>query len=290
VKKGDGENRLGASLWQSETPMADQSPLVVMVAYRNTESLDEALRLLGGRHDVLVVDNGVEEDVRSVAELHRADYVTPGRNIGFAAAVNFGLSRRGRRHVLLLNPDARVSPEAVEGLVAALKANPHVCAVSPSLVDAAGRPQRVEWPVPSPRVEVVKAFRLQRLLKPRESFLIGAVLMLLAEALEEVGLFDERFFLYAEECDWQLRALRRGWRIELIDSLQARHSGGGSGEHQAVRDGHFYESAALFGLKWYGRRGWAVMRAASLVGTALRLAASLPSASRRNRYARELRL
>ena len=112
--------------------------------------------------------------------------------------------------------------------------------------------------------------------------------MLRAEALDDVGLFDERFFLYAEECDWQLRALRRGWRIKLVDGLQAAHSGGGSSDDEAVRDGYFHESAALFGLKWYGRRGWAIMRAASVFGTVLRLAVSVPVRSRRNHYARQL--
>ena len=49
-------------------------------------------------------------------------------------------------------------------------------------------------------MELVKAFRLQRFFPARETFLIGAVLLLRAEALDDVGPFDERFFLYAEEC------------------------------------------------------------------------------------------
>lgn len=270
--------------------MADRNPFVVVVAYGNTEALGEALRLLGGAYEVLVVDNGVEDDVRKVSALHGAEYVTPGRNVGFAAAMNVGLARREGRHVLLLNPDARVSPETVAGLVGALEANRALCAVAPSLVDESGRPQRVEWPVPSPSVELVKAFRLQAFLRAHETFLIGAVLLLRAEALDDVGPFDERFFLYAEECDWQLRALRLGWSVELVERLQATHLGGGSSDDGAVRDGYFHESAALFGLKWYGRRGWAVMRAASLCGTVLRRAASVPATFRRRRYARELRL
>jgi GT2 family glycosyltransferase len=277
-----------AVLWQPEAMMAERNPLVVVVAYQNTESLGEALQLLQGKHETLVVDNGAEEGVRTIAERYGAVYLTPGRNVGFAAAVNLGISRRGRRHVLLLNPDARITPETVHGLVAVLEADPRLCAVAPLLLDDAGSRQRVEWPVPSPSVEIAKAFRLQRFLRRRETFLVGAVLMLRADALEDVGMFDERFFLYAEECDWQLRALRRGWRVQLVDQLQATHSGGGSSADQAVRDRAFNESAELFGLKWYGPRGWAVMRGASVVGATLRLVVSLPVRSRRNRYAREL--
>jgi GT2 family glycosyltransferase len=291
TEKGDRSWRpTRVALWQPGAEMAERNPLIVAVAYRNTESLGETLRLLERGSDVLVVDNGVAEEVRRTAERHGAEYVTFGRNLGFASAVNVGLSRREGRHVLLLNPDARISPGTLDRLVATLQADPRLCAVAPSLVDESGSPQRVEWPIPSPRVELVKAFRLQRILRLRETFLIGAVLLLRSEAIAEVGRFDERFFLYAEECDWQLRALRQGWQTRLVDDLQATHSGGGSSSDPSVREGYFYESAALFGLKWYGPRGWATMRAASAIGSALRLAANLPLATRRRRYAREFRL
>ena len=226
---------------------------------------------LGGAYDVLVVDNGVEDDVRKVATLHGAEYVTPGRNVGFAAAVNVGLSRREGRHVLLLNPDARVSPEIVAGL-SSIEAGPdsvrgRASLLSTRLVVRSGS----SGLFPSPSVELLKAFRLQRLSPPAQTFLIGAVLLLRAEALDDVGLFDERFFLYAEECDWQLRALRRGWRIQLLKELTAQHSGAGSSDVEHLRQSHFRNSARLFGLKWYGRAGWTSMRAASLLGAGIRL-------------------
>jgi GT2 family glycosyltransferase len=275
-------------LWQPDAEMADHDPLVIIVAFRNTDSLGDALCGLGPGSRVIVVDNGDEGEVRRLAERHGAEYMTPGRNIGFAAAVNLGMSRRDRENVLLLNPDARVSHETVKALVTALEADRTVCAVAPAIVGDDGLPQRVEWPIPSPRVELAKALRLERLLPPRETFLIGAVLLLRAEALDDVGPFDERFFLYAEECDWQLRALRRGWRVKVVHGVQAGHAGGGSSADARLRDVHFYRSAALFGLKWYGRRGWALMRIASAGGAALRLIVSLPVASRRRHYAREL--
>src|SRR5689334_18029719 len=102
-----------AALWQPDDEMADRDLLVILVAFGNTESLEEALRVLGLGRCVVVVDNGAEEDVRRVAERHGAGYLTPGRNAGFAAAVNLGLSRREGQHVLLLNPDARVSRKTV---------------------------------------------------------------------------------------------------------------------------------------------------------------------------------
>ena len=104
-----------------------------------------------------------------------------------------------------------------------------------------------------------------------------------------MGQFDERFFLYAEECDWQLRAVQRGWRLKVAEDLVAVHLGSGSSELESMRERYFRESAELFGRKWYGAGGWGSMRAASLVGTTLRLALSLHRPSRRARYGRELR-
>jgi GT2 family glycosyltransferase len=135
----------------------------------------------------------------------------------------------------------------------------------------------------------IDALKLRRAFPPRQVFLIGAVLLLRAEALNDVGGFDERYFLYGEECDWQLRALRRGWGVKLAAEIVAVHAGSGSSAAEAVRERHARRSAELFARKWYGTRGWVSMRAASLLGTTLRLVLSLHRPSRRARYARELR-
>jgi GT2 family glycosyltransferase len=269
--------------------MGIERVLTVSVAYQNTEGLRQALRSLAGCCDVLVIDNGVDDTVRAAAQEFGAEYVTPGRNFGFAAAVNLGLRERNGRDVLLLNPDARVSAESLEMLVSVLRGDSKVCAVAPRLFDEDGTSQQVEWPVPSPREEWIKAFRLQRVFRPRNVFLIGAVLLMRSEAIGDVGGFDERFFLYAEECDWQLRAQRRGWKVIAVDDAVAIHAGGGSSDVEGVRRQHFDQSAQLFALKWHGRKGWMSMRAASRVGVALRLFLSLRNPARRARYAAEVK-
>jgi GT2 family glycosyltransferase len=270
-------------------PMGEGNPLVVIVAYRNTSALANALRALGGVHDVLVIDNGADNGVRELVASAGAAYVSPGRNVGFAAAVNVALANRNGRDLLLVNPDARVSAYGIRRLLAVLEADRGLCAVAPRLVDEDGRPQRVEWPIPSPVTEVVKALGLERIVRLRATFLSGAVLLLNAEALDDVGLFDERYFLYAEECDWQLRALRRGWRAKLVDDVYARHLGGGSSEDEDVRNRFFWESACRFGLKWYGRGGWRVMRTSFVLGSVVRLVIAAPFSKERARYARQLR-
>jgi GT2 family glycosyltransferase len=278
------------ALWQPFEFMERSAPLVILVAYRNTSALRDALASLRGELDVLVVDNDADEEVRELVTAAGSAYVSPGSNVGFAAAVNIGLEQRVGRDVLLVNPDARVTPEAAAALHIALRDDRSLCAVAPQLVGSDGLTQRVEWPIPSPREEWVKAFRLQRFFPARETFLAGAVLMLRSEALDEVGSFDEQFFLYAEECDWQLRAQRRSWRVRVVEGVVAEHSGGGSSTVESRRQEHFHESAELFAVKWHGRRGWRSMRAASRIGASVRLLLTLSDADRREHYARQVRL
>jgi GT2 family glycosyltransferase len=263
-------------------------PLVILVAYHNTDDLVECLGALGEGFDVAVVDNGGDPRVGAVTMSSGARYLPSGRNLGFAAAVNRALPLRAGKDVLLLNPDARVDAELVEGLVARLHEDPSVAAVAPRLRDAAGDEQQVLWPMPSPREAWLDALGLRRLVGVREGFLIGAVLLLRGAALDEIGELDERFFLYAEECDWQLRARRAGWRVEVIPDLVATHWGGSSSTSSRERERLFHASARRLALKWHGRVGWWSIQLAAVVGALLRLAVSAGSPARRRRYAARL--
>jgi GT2 family glycosyltransferase len=108
---------------------------------------------------------------------------------------------------------------------------------------------------------------------------IGAVLLLRWDALSQVGLFDERFFLYAEEVDWQRRALALGWRSAVCDEVVASHIGAGTSDDPLRREALFHAAHETYIRKWYGRRGWWVYRTAACLGAAAR-AAVLPGGRR----------
>ena len=110
-------------------------------------------------------------------------------------------------------------------------------------------------------------------------FLIGSVLLIRAEALDDVGPFDEAFFLYAEEIDWQRRAATRGWRVALCPDLVATHVGAGTGGDTLVRETHFHASHERYIRKHFGTLGWWVYRSALLTGSAVR-AVVLPGTRR----------
>jgi GT2 family glycosyltransferase len=243
---------------------------------------------------VLVVDNSSRSDVAEVCDRYGARYVDPGGNLGFAGGVNRGLgllARGADGAVLLLNPDAEIGPDDVARLHRHLMDRPHLACVAPRQVGGAGGgDDRVGWPFPSPGGAWLEAVGLGRL-RRRVDFVIGSVLLIRSAALEEVGPFDEQFFLYAEEADWQRRARDLGWAAAVCTEATAVHVGAGTGGDAAVREGHFQASQEHYVRKHFGPGGWQVYRAAVMTGAALR-AVVLPgdrgraAAERLHRYRR----
>lgn len=265
---------------------------VVVVAYHVPEGLDTCLAGLGGELEVTVVDNSSSPDVASVAERRGADYIMPGRNVGFAAGVNLALEvllEGPPRDVLLLNPDATLGFAEIGKLSEFLHrpGNGRVAAVAPRLAGSDGAQQRVAWPFPHPVRAWVEAVGLGRL-RARHLFVIGAALLLRWEALLEVGLFDERFFLYAEEADWQRRALAHGWRAALCADAVGFHTGAGTSADPLRREALFHAAQETYMRKWYGRSGWSVYRSAALAGATAR--AVVLAGDRRAAAARRARL
>ena len=174
--------------------------------------------------------------------------------------------------VLLVNPDAEVGPAAIAALQDALRKDPALACVAPTLLDASGEHTvRSSWPFPAPGRAWLDALGFGRLV-PQSELVIGAVLMLAGAALLEVGEFDERFFLYAEETDWQRRAIQLGWQIGLVEEASARHVGGGTGGDRLWREAAFLASVERYIRKWYGWWGWASFRTAASLAAARRTA------------------
>ena len=264
----------------------------VIVAYHGAEALDRCLAELGRTDRATVVDNSSSTEVRHVTSRHGAEYVDAGANKGFAAGVNLALRRLlagTPRDVLLLNPDARLPPEGLDRMALFLHEPAHtrVACIAPRLVDGNGREQRVSWPFPSPLRMWLEAVGAGRFLE-RADFVIGAVLLLRWEALQQVGELDERFFLYGEETDWQRRGAQLGWRAALVPDLVAVHDGAGSSGDPSRREVLFHAAQETYVRKWYGSRGWWAYRAAACAGATAR--ALMLSGERRAEAARRARL
>nr|WP_221446672.1 glycosyltransferase [Microbacterium thalassium] len=262
----DAVGREYVDLYRSVTHTAsterERGVEIVVVAYGAPDLLREALEPLAGM-PVTVVDNSSMPAIAAIAEESGARYIDSGANLGFGTAVNRALRERllPGTDVLLVNPDARVAPEQIAILQRALHQDPRLASVGPSQTDEAGHDARVEWVFPSPAnawLEAVGLARLQR--GPR--FVIGSVLLLRAEALAQVGGFDEHFFLYAEETDWAYRAHLLGWRHRAVAEARAVHVGAGTSGDSRRRELHFHASQERYLRKHFGWAGWQAARIA----------------------------
>jgi GT2 family glycosyltransferase len=244
---------------------------VLVVAFGDAEQLGRCLASVGSAFERTVVDNSSSVVVRRVVEAQGATYLDAHRNRGFAGGVNLALRPLlvgEPRDVLLLNPDAVLQAGDILRLSGQLHGpgNSGVAAISPRLVDEDGLEQRVVWPFPSPPRAWREALGLSDRLASDDSFVVGAALLLRWEALLEIGLLDERFFLYAEETDWQRRARNHGWASAVCRDVVGVHVGGGASSDRSRRETLFHAAQETYVRKWFRPGGWWTYRAAAIVG------------------------
>jgi N-acetylglucosaminyl-diphospho-decaprenol L-rhamnosyltransferase len=207
------------------------------VSLVNTNSRELLLACLeslrGTDAEIVVLDNASEDgsadavrerfpDVRLIAQEFRA---------GFGANHNTVIRTTTRRYVYVLNEDTTSVDWGFERMVAFLDGHARTAALGPRLVYPDGTPQDSAWRFPTPLVSAVGLVTLGKAgvkqsqgETPRPvDWVTGAALLLRREALDEVGLFDEGFFLYSEEVDLQLRLRRGGWDICFFPNATVVH-------------------------------------------------------------------
>jgi N-acetylglucosaminyl-diphospho-decaprenol L-rhamnosyltransferase len=198
------------------------------------------------RLHVTIVDNSGDLQVPAGTRMR---VLRPGANLGFARGVNFGARGGGAPWLLVLNPDLTISDAAISALQEALVMDSTLGLVGPSLENPDGSAQisggrftgwtreLARMTHVGPRIRVVRG-RVRREARskaaphdviPRD-WITGAALMFRRAAWDDVGGFDERYFLYWEDEDICRRLRARGWRVAVVPKARARHEVGGSVE------------------------------------------------------------
>lgn len=237
-------------------------PVSVIVVNYNAGALLAkcVLPALEQGHEVIVVDNLSRDDSLAVLRRRCADeprlrVVCVDRNLGFAAACNLGASYAKMPYLLFLNPDCILGKGALPRLVEALAADPRAAMAGGLLL----RPDGTEQPggrraVPTPWRSFVRTFGLVRLAdrwprlfldfclhkqplpdRPIEVEAIsGALVLVRLVAAQEVGLWDESYFLHCEDLDWCMRFRKRGWRILFVPDAPAVHHHGACSQARPI--------------------------------------------------------
>jgi N-acetylglucosaminyl-diphospho-decaprenol L-rhamnosyltransferase len=227
----------------------------------------------GIESEIILVDNasrdGTVEMVR--AEFPRVHLIGNADNRGFTGANNQALVVARGRYFFLLNPDAELVPGATRALVECMDADQRVGIAGPQLLNPDGTIQSSRRRFPTFVTALLESTRLQQqfpqnrwlnryyLLDTRDDaaqdvdWVVGAAMIARRQVYEQIGGFDERFFMYSEELDWCYRAKRAGWCVTYFPHARVIHHEGGSSEQvAAARDIYFHSSKIRFFRKHHG--------------------------------------
>lgn len=219
---------------------------VAVVSYNTRGLLEQCLDSLApevdaGRADVWVIDNRSSDGSLAAARARApwAQVLDGGANLGYGRAVNMVARSTRSEWLLAANADIALQAGALEALLAA-GGDARTGCVAPRLELPSGATQHSVHPFPTVPLTLAFNLGLHRLNRgvadrlclegwwdpdrPREvPWAIGACLLLRREAFEQVGGFDERQWLYAEDIDLQWRLRRRGWRTRYAPAARVLH-------------------------------------------------------------------
>lgn len=204
--------------------------------------------------EVILVDNNSKD---STVDMIKDDFknviiIENDRNLGFAVANNQGLKKATGEYILFLNPDTKVLPETFDKSIAFLENNPEAGAVGCRILNPDGTLQYSCKSYPSfwnyffestflyklfPKNRWIGKFYMTNFdyAEVKEVDVVsGAYLLMRSRLLEEIGGWDERFFIYSEETDLCYRIKKSGKKIYFIPQAQIIHWGGKSTSQSPV--------------------------------------------------------
>jgi exopolysaccharide biosynthesis polyprenyl glycosylphosphotransferase len=222
--------------------------LIALVNYKTTDLLVKCLdsiqnQTIQTEYHIVVVDNHSQDGAveRLKNEHPEVTAIANSSNSGYARAVNQAIRAYDSDYILLLNPDIEVKPGAIDALVKFLEKTKDVGIVSGKLLNPDGTLQyscRTFYTLPTillRRTFLGKLFPRSKILTRHlmtdwdhnsvrdVDWVLGASMLIRRSALKEVGLMDERFFLYFEDVDWCYRMKKGGWRVCYLPDAEMVH-------------------------------------------------------------------
>jgi len=249
---------------------------LIIVNYESTDFLHTCLssvydNLNGTKVNVHVFDNGSHDLVDLTETIFpKTTFLRHHRNLGFSGGVNRVLKKTSSPYIVILNPDTVVFEGFFESVIAFMERNPDVGILGPKVTNPDHSIQGSARAFPTfhsaffgrksvlTRMFPNNRFTSANILSnasdgrtPMEvDWVSGACMVVKREALDDVGLLDERFFLYWEDVDWCKRMWNKGWKVTYYPQATIQHAAGGSSERNLIRSiFEFHKSAYTYFVK-----------------------------------------
>jgi GT2 family glycosyltransferase len=218
--------------------------------------------------EIIVVDNASSDGSPEAVKKDFPDVILieTGANLGFAKANNIGIRRSGGRYLALVNSDIRILDDSIFCMLSFMDSDHSIGMLGPRVLNADGSLQRSCRRSPALWRSLLISFGMHRLFTGimyaphdrigRVDILSGCFWVIRREALDEVGLLDEGFFMYGEDKDWCKRFNNAGWGVAYHFQAEVIHYGGASSSNAPLR---FYiemhRANRAYWRKHHGRMG-----------------------------------
>ena len=205
--------------------------------------------------DNLSTDSSVE-DAQNAIQNNRLAWQLNSKNVGFAAANNQVLRTFNSDYAVLMNPDCELNQDTVTHILAVMRADPSIGMASCRILNEDGTLQAsCRRRFPTPWSAFVRIFALNKLLPNNPKFadfdygdqiskegsveyveaISGAFMVVKREALEQVGLLDEDYFMHCEDLDWCKRFELAGWNVAFVPKAELIHAKGVSSKSRPIK-------------------------------------------------------
>ena len=197
--------------------------------------------------EVILVDNGSGDQSTNTAEQEfpQLKVTHNSTNLGFGTANNVGFAQARGHYLLLVNPDLRMNTAALEALLDFMETHPQAGICGPTVLESDGvtispwcaRRDPHPWDAFCEYAFLSKLFPHRRLFSRyvmgdwdhasncQVGSLTGACMFVRREVIEQIGGFDEQFFMYGEDLDWCRRIRQAGWQVWYVASAKVQHEG-----------------------------------------------------------------
>lgn len=284
---------------------------IIIINYNSKEVLNKCLislyeSSLNTDFEVFIIDNASSESIGDLVPLFpQVNFLYNEKNIGFAAANNIGIRKANGKCILLLNPDTVINENSLQPMINYLDTNDDVGIVGCKIFNADGEIERSTHSFPTLVKEFVHANEFIKKIFSYNSFLskfLGKVLkiksfesywdhdnikevdhvtaacmMIKKEAIDNVGLLDEAFFLYNEEVEWSFRFKKAGYKSVFLPESSIIHLFGYSTKQRVQKQAvnnllvERYRGMFYFFQKHYGFIKLLLLRITVFQGFSLRL-------------------
>lgn len=205
---------------------------IIIVNYNTNKFLDECLKSLPDNSEIIVVDNNSKEKPTSL----KAKTILNDKNLGFAKAVNIGLKNAKGKYIFLLNPDTKISAEAINKMINFYESHKDTGIVAPKLISRNNVIQKSVRKFPT----VFGAFKEYILNQKGEydfyipdktsqvDVVVGACILIKKDLFKKIGGLSEKYFLYYEDIDLCRKVKRAGFKVYFLPDVEVFHQIGSS--------------------------------------------------------------